>query len=217
MRLESNADGTRKVWLTQHEYHELLEHVTDDQVALCIRLGAEVGLRHAETAAVTPGDISESVVELDDSAQRGGSQHQQHRVRCYWLAVWGKDTSGRTDDGKRRDAFVPDDVHDDLKMEILRRNLDDDELIPYTPRTIRQWISDTGDEMAEQTGNDDWSYLSSHDLRRYYATTLLQVHSMNYEVVKEVGGWDSYEALRPYMQSPVEEVIVAEFDAAGLL
>jgi hypothetical protein len=45
----------------------------------------------------------------------------------------------------------------------------------------------------------------------------LQVAGMNPEVVKEVGGWSSYKAMKPYLQSPVQEVIAAEFAAAGML
>jgi integrase len=218
VRLESNRDGTAKVFLSQREYDRLLEFVTDDQLSLVVRLGSEVGLRHAETAAVTHADLSESMVDLSDVPTTDSTDHDQERVMAHWLSVYGKDTSGGREDGKRRDAFVKEAIARDVEFEVHKRDLDpDDEVIPVTARTIRRWVSDLGDRMAGETGNDDWSHLSTHDFRRYYATTMLQVHGMNPEVLMEVGGWDSYEALRPYLQSPVEEVIVAEFAGKGLL
>jgi integrase len=218
VRLESNRDGTAKVFLSQREYERLLEVVADDQTELVVRLGAEVGLRHAETAAVTYGDLSESAVNLSDVPTTDPTEHDQERVMAHWLAVHGKDTSGDREDGKRRDALVKESIARDIEFEVHKRDLDpDDEVIPVTARTVRRWVSELGAIMSAETGNDDWLHLSTHDFRRYYATTMLQVYGMNPEVLMEVGGWDSYEALRPYLQSPVEEVIVAEFAGKGLL
>lgn len=214
MRLEGNKDGTAKVWLSESEY-ERLRRAADDQTTVAIRLGAECGLRHAEAAAVTPGDLRDTMLRVDGGTLMDADAGGNERVLVHWLEVHGKDTTGGS---KRRDAFVPERVADELALCKARRGLsEDDPYIEVSARTVRRWISDLGDELAAETGNDDWTYLSSHDLRRYYATRLLQVHGMNPEVVMEVGGWDSYEALRPYLQSPVQEVIAAEFASAGLL
>lgn len=218
MRLESNRDGTAKVFLSQREYDALLDFIDDDQLALVVRLGAEAGLRHAETAAVTHDALSESMVDLSELPGRQDHDNYSDRVMSHWLSVYGKDTSGEREDGKRRDVLIAETLARDIEFEVHKRDLDgDDEVIGVTPRSIRRWVSELGDDMAAHTGTDDWQQLSTHDLRRYFATTMLQVHGMNPEVLMEVGGWDSYEALRPYLQSPVEEVIVSEFAACGLL
>lgn len=219
MRLESNRDGTYKVWLSSREYDMFLDHAGDDEaLAVAIRLGGEVGLRHGETTRARPEHLKESVVDLSESPTLDAQRTPAGREVVHWLEVHGKDTSGATEDGKRRDALVPPDVVRDLQLFRHKQSLDDeDEYISVTSRSLRRWISDHGDDLAEATGNPDWSHVSTHDLRRYYATTMLQVHGMNPEVVMAVGGWDSYAALRPYLQSPVEEVIAADFARAGLL
>lgn len=214
MRVETNSNDTGQCWMTEREYDRLTE-LADEQTTLALRLGAECGLRHAESAAVTPGDITEAMVDLDDDVLQQQSSRRDERVIVYWLEVHGKDTTGGT---KRRDAFVPEDVHRDLELAKHKRNLDPGQpFIDASPRTLRRWISSLGEDMADQTGNDDWRYFSSHDLRRYFATRCLQIKGMNPEVVMEVGGWSSYSALRPYLQSPIERVIAAEFAAADML
>lgn len=214
MRLESNRDGTEKVWLTRPEYSTLLEHAPGAQTRLAIRYGGEVGLRVSEIASVTPGAHTESAVNIGSVP---GAESGRETVKVTWLAVHGKDTSGDTD-GKRRDALVPDDLATQSRLYQLEHNIDDDEpLFDVTPRTVRNWITDAAAAAAAATGKEDFRSVSSHDLRRYCATRLLQVHGMNPEVVMTVGGWDSYQALRPYLQSPVEEVIAAEYAAHDLL
>lgn len=214
MRLESNRDGTEKVWLTEPEYETLLEH-GDEQARLAMRYGGEVGLRVSEIAAVTRDAHRETAVDV---ASVPGAEAADGPVKVTWLAVYGKDTSGATEGGKRRDALVPDDLATASRLYQLERGLGDDApLFDVTARTVRNWIGDAAMSAADATGVDDYHAVSSHDLRRYYATRMLQVHGVNPEVVMEVGGWDSYKALRPYLQSPVEEVIAAEYASHGLL
>jgi len=218
MRVEHNADDTAKVWISQDEYQRLLSVADEygDNWTIPIRLGAECGLRHAESAAVTPGDLSEVVVDFSNNDLLRADVDVDGRTVVHWLTVVGKDTTGG--DGKRRDAFVPNDVYRDLELEKHRRDLDgDDEFVLVSPRSVRRWIDDISELMADENGKPEREYLSSHDLRRYFATTCLQVAGMNPEVVKEVGGWNSYKAMKPYLQSPVQEVIAAEFAAAGML
>jgi len=217
MRLESNRDGSMKVWLTEPEY-EVLVDSADEQAALAMAYGAEVGLRVSEIAAVTRGAHRETAVDVSAVPGAGVPDNATGTVKVTWLAVYGKDTSGERDGGKRRDALVPDSLATSARLYQLEAGINDDEpLFDVTPRTIRSWITDAGVTAATSTGNDDYRKVSPHDLRRYFATRMLQVHGLNPEVVMEVGGWDSYQALRPYLQSPVEEVIAAEYAANGLL
>jgi hypothetical protein len=39
---------------------------------------------------------------------------------------------------------------------------------------------------------------------------------MNPRVVMEIGGWEDYAALEPYLNKPSPGTIVAEFESAGL-
>lgn len=39
---------------------------------------------------------------------------------------------------------------------------------------------------------------------------------MNPRVVMEIGGWDDYQSLEPYLNKPSPETIVGEFETADL-
>lgn len=67
------------------------------------------------------------------------------------------------------------------------------------------------------TGDDDFRYVSSHDLRRRFTQRLLVDHSMNPRVVMAVGGWDSFQAIEPYLNAPCPEVVNDAFEDAGLV
>jgi len=81
---------------------------------------------------------------------------------------------------------------------------------------VQKRVTVTAGQVAEETGNDDWEKVSSHDLRRYFAQTLLVRRNMNPRVVMDVGGWGSFEALKPYLDAPTPEVVNAEFEKAGI-
>ena len=69
---------------------------------------------------------------------------------------------------------------------------------------------------AEQTGDEDFRHVSSHDLRRRFAQRLLVDNQMNPRVVMSVGGWDSFQAIEPYLNSPSEDVVNSAFEEADL-
>jgi hypothetical protein len=39
---------------------------------------------------------------------------------------------------------------------------------------------------------------------------------MDPRVVMEIGGWDDYQSLEPYLNKPSPSTIVSEFETAGL-
>ena len=65
-------------------------------------------------------------------------------------------------------------------------------MIDVTTRTIRNWVNRAGETIAEETDDEMWSYLSPHDLRRTWATSLKgeDVESL---VVCDWGGWSDLE------------------------
>ena len=63
---------------------------------------------------------------------------------------------------------------------------------------------------------EDFDYVSAHDLRRRYAQRLLVDNQMNPRVVMSVGGWDSFQAIEPYLNSPSENVVNRAFEEADL-
>lgn len=62
----------------------------------------------------------------------------------------------------------------------------------------------------------DVLHVSSHDLRRRFAQRLLVDEQLNPRVVMAVGGWDSFQAIEPYLNAPTSSVVNEAFDTAGL-
>jgi hypothetical protein len=77
-------------------------------------------------------------------------------------------------------------------------------------------VTECAHRAAEQTGDTDFHYVSSPDLRRRFAQHLLVDHSMNPQVVMTVGGWNSFQAIELYLNAPSPEVVNEAFDDAGL-
>ena len=74
----------------------------------------------------------------------------------------------------------------------------------------------TARRAAEETSIDDYSYVSAHDLRRRFAQRLLVDNQINPRVVMSVGGWDSFQAVEPYLNAPTADVVNDAFEEAGL-
>ena len=74
----------------------------------------------------------------------------------------------------------------------------------------------TAESAAEATGDEDFYHVSSHDLRRRFAQRLLVDREMNPRVVMQVGGWDSFQAIEPYLNAPTEDVVDEAFEEVGL-
>ena len=69
---------------------------------------------------------------------------------------------------------------------------------------------------ADETGDDDYRHVSSHDLRRRFAQRLLVDEQMNPRVVMQVGGWGSFKAIEPYLNAPSEQVVNDAFQGVDL-
>jgi integrase len=127
----------------------------------------------------------------------------------------GKDTTGSG--GKPRDAYLPRSVERDLHRYQRAEEIgDDDSYIDVSPRHLQRIVKNTAEQTADHTGDDDFRKVSSHDLRRYFAHTCLVEKRMNPRVVMEIGGWEDYAALKPYLNKPSPGTIVAEFETADL-
>jgi len=194
MRLEAtDAEDEYKVWLTDEDIEELRRATAGYRDDVIIQLGAYVGLRAFEVPQVTPGGISTT-------------ENGQYRLRV----PEGKDTTGGG--GKPRDAYLPADVKRALQQFQNAENIAPrDPFIDLSERGVRAAVKRTATAAAEQTGNDDFRYVSSHDLRRRFAQRLLVDENMNPRVVMQVGGWNSFQAIEPYLNAPTEDVVDEAF------
>jgi integrase len=199
MRLEAtNTENEFKVWLTDSEVEDLRRATASYRDDIIIQLGAYVGLRAFEIPQVTPSGISTT-------------ENGQYRVRV----PEGKDTTGNG--GKPRDAYLPTDVERSLQQYQNAENIAPrDPYVDLTERGVRAAVKRTAKAAAEETGDDDFRHVSSHDLRRRFAQRLLVDENMNPRVVMQIGGWDSFQAIEPYLNAPTPDVVDDAFEEAEL-
>jgi integrase len=127
----------------------------------------------------------------------------------------GKDTSGTG--GKPRDAYLPAEVETDLHRYKSSEDIANrDPFISLTERGIRDVVKRAAERAAEETSDNDFLHVSSHDLRRRFAQRLLVDEQVNPRVVMAVGGWDSFQAIEPCLNAPRPSVVNNAFDKADL-
>lgn len=201
-----NVESTKgkdewKVWFTPTEKETLVEAAENrsHKHKCVILLGTEVGLRAEEYTLIRPCDVYKEDGE-------------------YRLTIIGKDTTGEHGEGKRRDAYLPERVERELLELQYEEDLDDeDRYFPVTKDRIRQTVKEVVEEEVPKLDDvpgrtKDYEKISSHDLRRYFAQHLLVRERKNPRVVMAIGGWDSWEAIKPYLNKPTAEVINEEME-----
>ncbi len=200
MRLESTkTEDEYKVWMTDQEIEDLRRATAGYRDDIIIQLGAYVGLRAFEIPQIEPQHIKQT-------------QNGSYRLRI----PEGKDTSGNG--GNPRDAFLPASVERDLQQFQNAENIPPRQpFVDLTERGLRAAVKRTAEAAAEATDDDDFRHVSSHDLRRRFAQRLLVDEEMNPRVVMQVGGWDSFQAIEPYLNSPTPEIVDDAFEEAGLV
>jgi integrase len=198
MRIEGTKGDEHKVWLTDNEIEDLRRATNSQGDDIIIQLGAFVGLRAFEIPQVRPKDV----IETDSG---------QYRLRV----EAGKDTSGGG--GKPRNAYLPESTERDLQRFQNEHNIPPaDPYVDLKQPGVRAVVRRTAYRAAEQTGDDDFEKVSTHDLRRRFAQRLLVDEQMNPRVVMAVGGWDSFAAIEPYLNAPSADVIDREFGSIDL-
>lgn len=200
MRLK-RLENQWRCYLNPTDYKRLRASVESRRAHIAVRLGGECGLRVGETAAAKPGDIRESTADIDGS----------------FIRVVGKDTTGKLEEGKWRDAFLPENLRWEIEKHADENDIGpDDELIPVTKRTTQKYIKRAAEFAADRYGNSDYERISSHDLRAYFATHHLIRLEIPPEVIMAVGGWKSYGNMEPYLSAQFDDVIVDGFKGAGI-
>ena len=168
LRNHEDDDG-KKVWLSPDEVEQLLDAADGTQQRVAFGLGAKCGLRSFEVLDVSPQDVVET--EAGDM-----------------LRVW----HGKGD--KFRETPMPSDLATTIRTVGDVRDAPVDEPIIDTDhtRTLRRWIESARDELLEETGDEGWRFLSTHDLRRTWATALAD-REVDPLLVLEWGGWNDLD------------------------
>ena len=74
-------------------------------------------------------------------------------------------------------------------------------VVDVTTRTLRRWVSSIGDELSAETGEQGWTFLSFHDLRRTWATALRD-EGVDAEMALEWGRWEDLETFLEHYMGP---------------
>lgn len=157
-----------KVWLSQSEVEELINAASDSQHRLAFELGARCGLRSDEIVRVAPRDV------------RDTEAGKMLRVN-----------SAKSDD--LRQTPVPDELATRIEtIDDIRPESADTPIIERSTRTLRRWIEATGEELADETSEEMWTYVTMHDLRRTWATSL-KGEDVDAMIVCDWGGWSDLE------------------------
>jgi len=155
-----------QIWLSNAEVEQLIEAAHSDKARLAFQLGARCGLRSDEIVRVASEDVVNTeagwMLRVDSAKTDAVRQTPAPEVVAGMLRAYGSGMTGG------------------------------DPVIDVTTRTIRNWVGRAGDRLADETGDEMWSYLSPHDLRRTWATSLKgeDVESL---VVCDWGGWSDLE------------------------
>lgn len=129
----------------------------------------------------------------------------------YFLQVAGKQTAQEKGEGKKkhREAYIPQKVASDLNMVIRMNDLsDEDPLLPnrygnfYTPKGIQKRVEKVANTAYEETGDEIFRKVSSHDLRRFFAHHHMVELGKNPRHIMAQGGWESFQAIKPYLSKP---------------
>lgn len=206
VRPYDDQDG-QKLWLSRSEQERLLEVYTDDypRRRIALQLGLH-GLRTDEIVDVEPQHFEEIPVETDATRYR--------------LVV---------PDGKTGRRELP--ASGDLRQRVTflksaSRSRQDEAVIDVSKRSIRDWIQEAREQLADETGDDRWLDLGMHDLRRTFATD--SYYSLAFagvpiaeQLVMSYGGWRQTQTgretfRRDYLGPVPDHVTVQAMDELAL-
>jgi len=180
MRKEATKEEYR-CWLSESEQQLLRSYYNDDVLKqISIRLMLDCGLRSEEVPRVRAADIQQS-----DKAD-----FQRLKVR---EAKTGY-----------RETVIPDDLASQIRTaeQLAQRG----NIIDVTPRTIRNWVVRACEEIALEINDENWFDVSAHDLRRTWATSMVQGGVPSDEVM-DWGGWKDHDTFREhYWKSDDREI-----------
>lgn len=179
------------MWLDEQEKQALKDYYSGDIIRqFAIRLMMGCGLRSEEVPRVCVGDL--------DETEAGFSR----------LKVRESKTT-------HRETVVPSEVEQMMRMIAQARNIGKyDPIINKTPRTIQNWVTDATEDLAEQTENIDWNKVSAHDLRRTWATDLIQ-DGVPSDLVMDWGGWEDHSTFREHYWRESDEAVAEHLERIG--
>ena len=186
-----DSDTVTKCWLSPDEL-DLLERMAgqgDWKREVAMELMGRCGLRASEASYPSDDDLWWS---------EEGS---------VWLfEIRGKNTKGGNP--QIRDAWMPEPVADDIHKFSRERELQTSTpWIDASTSSIRRWVTEATERIATEEKGPRWHSVSSHDLRRSWATQHLVERRVDVRTMMSIGGWSDYSAIEPYLAEPTEKRI----------
>jgi integrase len=164
-------DG-KQVWLDQDDVDRLLDTVEVGDPKRAVQLGVRCGLRRSEIVSVTVGDV----MHAPDG----------------FLRVW-EDYAKRS---KYRETPLPNSLESVVIDGLSEHRQPEDELVQVTGSTVYRWIQRAGEELYAETGDEGWTFLDVHDLRRTWGADLLWNYGLLPSSVMAFGGWEDWSTFR---------------------
>jgi site-specific recombinase XerC len=188
VRVDDSGEVT-KCWLDRDELHRLEEAAarSDWQREIALQLMGRCGLRADEVNY--PGDA-----ELRWS----------EKGECWFVEIRGKNTRGG--EPKLRDAWIPEEVEANVRRFSRERDRQTGEAwVAASKSSVRRWVKEAAAEVAEGASQQErWHKVSSHYLRRSWATYHLVERQADVRTMMAIGGWSDYSAIEPYLAEPTE-------------
>jgi integrase len=188
VRVDDSGTVT-KCWLDRDELAQLEEAAAraDWQREIAVSLMGRCGLRADEVNY--PGDA-----EL----------HWSEQGECWFVEIRGKNTRGG--EPKLRDAWMPERVEANIRRFSRERGRETGEpWIDASKSSIRRWVKEAAREVGAGADRPKrWHAVSSHDLRRSWATHHLVERQVDVRTMMAIGGWSEYSAIEPYLAEPTE-------------
>ena len=183
-----DAEDVTKCWLSPDELTRLERSAGESgwERKIAVQLMGRCGLRASEVS--NPGD------DYLRYSEDGG----------VWLfEVRGKNTKGGAP--KTRDTWMPDDVAGDIDKYSRERELDPSEpWVDISTPSVRRWVKEASYSVADDLDSPRWRSVSSHDLRRSWATYHLVERQVDVRTMMSIGGWSDYSAIEPDLAEPTE-------------
>lgn len=201
MEIDRNRDGSSRVWMDREEYRVIPQTAQSTAREIAIRLMGDCGLRVSEVLTARPRHIS---------PLRTG--------RHFELKVPEEtETLEDSSNAYKRATWLPATLQETITLYVQCEGIDDDELlIGRSKRTVQYWVKEAAAEAAAVIGDPDYQLVSAQDLRRCWVTHLLCEACISPRIVMALGGWSSYEAIKPYLPAPTEENIICSMANAEL-
>jgi len=120
--------------------------------------------------------------------------------------------------GQFRISWVPWSLYEDVQQYCDDNGIGpDDEIINIGEKRLGDLIKEAAQNTAVKTGNEDYEHVRSHDFRAFYATHMVRRLGVDKELVMEMGGWGSHEAIEPYLATSLPRDLQNELARTGVL